>query len=382
MDARTGLVLRPLFLVDWPTHDKVLVGVGAFLPFALMWWLTLGIFVPGPEVVDYFSVSTNRWLVVYLYVQVAAVVGLLLLALGCRLRRVQRAEWLAYVTIQWFAVSTATVLLLTGPYTTPFIVYAVGLPVIGTLLFGVRPMYAGLATLVVLLVPALGLQLLGVLPYAPLFVGPPLVEGRLEGWWILGSAIPSTALAAITITAFLKLYSQLQVREAELALLAQTDPLTGLANRRRIEVSLAQQIARAGGQPGAVAILDADHFKRVNDVYGHAVGDRVLQIAAEELQSTMLGYGMVGRLGGEEFVVVFHRMGEGPPERWMELFRIRSQQAVGGRLDAEGLDEIRFSWSVGLTLLRSDDTNPVALQRADMALLDAKTMRNSLVVRA
>ncbi len=87
---------------------------------------------------------------------------------------------------------------------------------------------------------------------------------------------------------------------------AMFDGLTGLLNRTAITNCLASEMERAAraGLPLSVVLLDLDHFKRVNDVYGHAAGDAVLQEAAKRMKNSMRGYDQVGRYGGEEFLIV------------------------------------------------------------------------------
>ena len=98
------------------------------------------------------------------------------------------------------------------------------------------------------------------------------------------------------------LYLQEQLRKAALE-----DPLTGLPNRRAAISALEAEIARHGRtrEPFAAAILDIDHFKNVNDVYGHATGDSVLVEVAGRMKAAVRPYDTVGRFGGEEFLLVF-----------------------------------------------------------------------------
>jgi diguanylate cyclase (GGDEF)-like protein len=93
---------------------------------------------------------------------------------------------------------------------------------------------------------------------------------------------------------------------------ALTDPLTGLFNRRGLVEAaseLAEKHARKAGKPVAMLAFDLDHFKSINDRFGHAVGDKVLQIFAETAVQTVRPSDFVGRLGGEEFAAVLHNVG-------------------------------------------------------------------------
>ncbi len=100
--------------------------------------------------------------------------------------------------------------------------------------------------------------------------------------------------------------TQLRRLQEELADLALRDPLTGLANRRLLEILLDTALARAerSGAPLLVSLVDLDDFKRVNDEHGHAAGDAVLRQVGQRLSATVRGADVVARLGGDEFVTV------------------------------------------------------------------------------
>jgi diguanylate cyclase (GGDEF)-like protein len=88
--------------------------------------------------------------------------------------------------------------------------------------------------------------------------------------------------------------------------LSSQDPLTGLANRRHFELALEREIDRVAraGEPALVLMVDIDHFKRVNDSFGHAVGDLVLKSVAHVLQGCIRPMDIVSRIGGEEFAII------------------------------------------------------------------------------
>jgi len=104
----------------------------------------------------------------------------------------------------------------------------------------------------------------------------------------------------------LDLQSDLLAAQAQLENLATHDFLTGLWNRRAVLERLAQELARSQRErnPLGVILTDIDHFKRVNDTYGHARGDQVLQEVAKRMTETVRPYDAVGRYGGEEFLIV------------------------------------------------------------------------------
>ena len=136
-----------------------------------------------------------------------------------------------------------------------------------------------------------------------------LVHGResdslLSSAWISVLSLESflmTIAAAFILLAMSKERTELRHKTA-----AMTDPLTGLLNRRAFlqdaEALMQQQIAR--DRPIAVLLIDLDHFKSINDRFGHAVGDKVLQVFAKTARTNLRQTDLVGRLGGEEFTVM------------------------------------------------------------------------------
>lgn len=97
---------------------------------------------------------------------------------------------------------------------------------------------------------------------------------------------------------------QLRQANQKLEILASTDALTGALNRRSFSASVVEHLARYGHQPAALLLIDVDHFKLVNDRFGHECGDRALELIANTLRSRIGTQGFVGRLGGEEFGIL------------------------------------------------------------------------------
>lgn len=158
--------------------------------------------------------------------------------------------------------------------------------------------------------------------------------------------------------------------------MAQTDQLTGIANRRRTELALDEAIASAeqAGRPVSIAIFDIDHFKRVNDTYGHQAGDEVLKRVAREAAGELRSGDIVGRFGGEEFVIVL-------PDATLE---IASRVAERVRMAVEaGNTNPAVTISVGIAELASGENADTLLHRADDALYAAKRAgRNRLRLAA
>lgn len=158
---------------------------------------------------------------------------------------------------------------------------------------------------------------------------------------------------------------ELEHQNADLAEQSSTDPLTGLANRRAFSRTLDLAIAQAQalGQPLSVAIVDIDHFKSINDLHGHAEGDRVLQSLGAMLLATEAARGRIARFGGEEFVHLLPGRSLAEAVRESEYLR----EAVASM--PTGLP---VTISIGVAALQPDEDASSLLSRADQALYKAK----------
>ncbi|WP_138510211.1 PleD family two-component system response regulator [Maricaulis alexandrii] len=153
--------------------------------------------------------------------------------------------------------------------------------------------------------------------------------------------------------------------------MAVTDPLTGLHNRRYISSRLRQALAGAnnGGAPVSVLIADIDHFKSINDLYGHEAGDHVLQGFAKRMHAALRALDLAARYGGEEFLVVMP--GAGMAEAQIAAERLRAEVADTPFLLEDGTD-IAVTVSIGLAQAQVGETFESLLRRADVALYAAK----------
>lgn len=171
----------------------------------------------------------------------------------------------------------------------------------------------------------------------------------------------------------------LKQMEAELRRQAGTDSLTGLANRRAFFTAGERLLAeRDPAWPIAVLMFDLDHFKQVNDRYGHAAGDQVLRSVAAILSETLREQDLAGRLGGEEFAVVLPHTTVAGARQLAE--RLRQSAAERVRIPGSGGETVTIS--VGVAAVAPGETTlDAALSRADAALYAAKEGgRNRVVV--
>jgi diguanylate cyclase (GGDEF)-like protein len=158
---------------------------------------------------------------------------------------------------------------------------------------------------------------------------------------------------------------EVERRTAELETLARTDPLTGVANRRQLMEQGRAEIARAVRQGSSMALLmmDLDRFKRINDQLGHPAGDLALRALVRDCGEILRPFDTLGRVGGDEFVVLL------PNADAVTALRVAGRIRV--RLQARGSTP-PLTVSIGVVALRDDENLDSLLLRADQALLEAK----------
>ncbi len=221
-----------------------------------------------------------------------------------------------------------------------------------------------------------------------------LIEGfsyaTLIGITFLGSEIyfngalsisSASEVWLLTLLAGIAIWAQLTQLHMLLRLYreASRDPLTGLVNRRVLNKWLGLEISRSRqqGRPLSILLFDLDFFKKINDTYGHLIGDRVLQRFSRLLKTRLEKYNLIGRYGGEEFIAVL------PSEDAVAAMAI----AEAIRIDCHSLltsgpkgTTVGFTVSIGVTELLDSDTIESLINRVDKGLYDAKMQGRDTVM--
>ena len=200
---------------------------------------------------------------------------------------------------------------------------------------------------------------------------------RVELVHLIFAAIVTGGVAALA-NRFGEMRRHLSNQKAELAAaleriqaLATRDVLTGLLNRRAMLEQLDQQSneQERRGTPMCLALFDLDHFKRINDELGHAMGDRVLKTFASVAQEEVRGGDVLARWGGEEFLLM---MPDTPIDQALHCVQ-RIHRAVLTTDFTDVPDDFRVTFSAGLAVCRTTDDVEAAIDRADRAMYKAKT---------
>lgn len=180
----------------------------------------------------------------------------------------------------------------------------------------------------------------------------------------------------------LRMHSRALAQRDEMRKLSITDPLTGVANRRWLTSSGEVEIKKATRhrQPASILMVDIDHFKAVNDTWGHPTGDRVIRSLAKAMVSNLRDTDIVGRLGGEEFAAVLpNTEAEGA---FALANRLREFIESAAAIESDDGTPVGFTVSIGVAGREGDESSTFdeVLAKADKALYTAKDRGRNLVV--
>lgn len=204
------------------------------------------------------------------------------------------------------------------------------------------------------------------------------LQERLITWFDGTSAKHSIAVDISALKAvqneLAEAHAKIFLQNRELQVVSTTDRLTGLSNRRKLDEALTKEMERCARyvQPLSVVMMDIDHFKQVNDVHGHPVGDRVLVAVAQRLHQAMRKIDVIGRWGGEEFLVICpNTVLEGAVAMAENLRQLVQSLAISG----VGC----ITSSFGVVQLEANDAAERLIVRADAALYRAKALGRNRV---
>ncbi|HTJ42770.1 MAG TPA: GGDEF domain-containing protein, partial [Kofleriaceae bacterium] len=280
--------------------------------------------------------------------------------------------FLAIVTVTLYCTTLASFTLVTGPFAAAGWIAMVGGAVVGYVLFPRWLALAGCAWYVLLVV---GLSIiLGDHDWPALdTIAPAYAYAHLDRDEVIRQATGSLALSVLTFSVIAYVVDRWRDREARVMRLAETDALTSLTNRRRFLEIAERELARSRRykSPLALILIDLDHFKNVNDRFGHLAGDQVLIAAAKALAGGLRDVDVIARHGGEEFAILL-------PET--DLAGGREVAERSGRRLAEttilvdNSEPVHVTASMGVAATGGDRAMSLddLLRRADAALYVAK----------
>lgn len=284
----------------------------------------------------------------------------------------QRQDAASLLVCLSIGVGYTVITILAGTFTAGTNLVLIGVLAIGLLMFPMRIMvvaYVVCATM--LLWHDLGVLLAG-WTYAPALGQGLFVNDRPMWWFAVWREYVFYAGYGVLMYLLLLLFGRLDEMHASLTQLSHTDELTGLSNRRRFMAALKAELTRRerNGLPLCVALLDADHFKLINDRHGHHAGDEVLRtLGAIMLGTLRTPTDIAARLGGEEFALLL------PQTRLEDAQRVceRLRSTVAAQRFKDGAHTFQVSISIGLVEAPGPDADAEAvLVEADRQLYQAK----------
>lgn len=287
-----------------------------------------------------------------------------------------------HLAVQYFAISHVYYGYTIGLMGLPTGVVLAGVTVLGFISMNRSAVVYGFATAMIALLSITYLTLSGQIPYAPLAATSVQYDSQLQTVWTAVYGVFSIPILAILFSISYIVLRRWRMREEQVQVLSSTDPLTGLLNRRCIleHLAKAKKKSELTGEPLAVVLLDLDHFKQINDTWGHDVGDNALRVAAETLKKTVRQNDFVGRYGGEEFLIVLP--GLEPEQARMLAERIRLAIA-GTKVDINLEATLNVTASLGMCCCQTKHqlSQDELIKQADAALYQAKNDgRDKLVV--
>ncbi|MFZ5755341.1 MAG: diguanylate cyclase [Pseudomonadota bacterium] len=365
---REGSQIRRAAFVGW-------MSAPVYLWFSLWmlggWWLarSAGLadtILPGYAVLSGLGMSL-AWLLIAMY--------------GIRLdRRGHHGNGYVHFVLWTYSVSSCLACYAVGTFSIFAGLVMMGAPLIGTMLFTVRQVMVVFGTSLALMLAVSVASALGHLPYAPVFHTAPDTTLRL--YYALGGVIGAGLYVIYEVVIMVALVSAWHYREAGVLALSQTDALTGVANRRHIIDELETLLAghRRDDEPVAVLMVDIDHFKQINDRYGHLAGDRALTAAAGALRHCLRGSDRIGRYGGEEFLIL---LPGAAPEKAGEIAE-RCRHAVHETVIPDDPHRIVLTASIGVSSRPARDIRDAdhIIHLADAAMYAAKQAGRNRVTSA
>lgn len=372
---------RLVSVLEWSAVDKGLLPVAMLLAVFVQYAVWALYVLQRPDREQLVDVAVLQQLV---GIEIVFGIGALLLgALGLLLRR-KRPDLLAfqYLSTCYFAVTLVLLSHFVGTMTLATGIVLLGGPVFGFIVLDRRLVWISFLLALGLLLALSYATVFGLLTYAPLVK--PALDTSGQFFWMSSYyyfASPHIVVIIIMADQVLNWWRQ---REDMIATLSRTDVLTGIHNRRSILELLEKECARTHrhGPPMCVVLLDMDHFKKINDSWGHPVGDRVLKAAATMLRDTIRQCDAVGRYGGEEFMLLLPDTTLAGAERLVERCR---ENLAGISITSDSGESFHISASFGLVCNEQclELSPEVLIKAADDALYRAKAAgRNRVVAMA
>lgn len=355
-------LLEEEVIMNWDTLKKciLILVLGCYVNLIWLVWETFVLLNS-----DYWHVI-NVELLHHKFV-INSIFFIMLLGLISPCYALQKQAWvqrfLPYIAIGILIISLCYNGYMIGVFSPVTMVVYICLIAVGLVLFERKIVYVMLVPATCFLIVSGYLSFIDVIPYAPIFQ----IDGQLflNGFWLLSMLYFVIPILITCLILFEILLSQWRHRERLIQHLSQIDPLTNTFNRRRISQSLEYLHQQDPQNPYAVILLDLDHFKSINDQFGHHMGDTVLIAVSQKLGLHLRESDVVGRFGGEEFILILKQSSALKARQIAERCRAAIEDLVIQNEDGRA---IRITASFGIALATDKLKPQQLLDQADKAL--------------
>lgn len=289
----------------------------------------------------------------------------------------QHKRWvkltLPYLSVGLFVISLCRDGYLIGVLSPATMISYVSLVAVGLVLLPRVIVYSAFIPATLYLIGSAYLSYTGSLSYGPLFqISDHYYSNH---FWLLSMLFFIAPILCTCLILFEVLLSQWRHREHLIQQLSQMDPLTNLFNRRSINQCL-DQLNHPVHENYALVLLDLDHFKHINDQYGHHKGDEALVKVSVILSQLLRGTDVVGRFGGEEFILILHHSSLEQAQQIAERCRSAIEQI---ELFSDEGQRIQITASFGIAIAAAESRPQQLLSQADKALYQAKASGRNAV---
>ncbi|MDR7017919.1 GGDEF domain-containing protein [Acinetobacter sp. 3657] len=277
-------------------------------------------------------------------------------------------EIIPILTVQLFTVLLCHTSYLIGSFSPATMVVYVSVVAVGLVLFNRKMIYCALVPATIALLFCNFLSMFGVLQYAPLFKPEVLNQSEMHPFWVMSMLFFLLPILIACLFLFEILLTQWRSRELAIQHLSRLDPLTDVLNRRSISAYL-EKLHQQPNSLYSIVLLDLDHFKNINDHFGHSMGDQVLIQVANCLTKHLRDQDMIGRFGGEEFILLLPHTTTTQAQNIAERCRLAIANL---RFVAEDQQAFSVSASFGISSSLSADEPHLIISQADQALYAVK----------
>ena len=354
------------FIIDWSNYDKsiFILLLGCLNTLGNLFWYILA----------FSFLTTRQWLseTYFSYHFTILIITFLIYLISIILSYLYRKnrtfqKLIPYFSPIFFGVATIYTGYSVGIYNPVTIAAYVSTVLVGLVLYDRKIVYYIVVPVTIFIILVCYLTTIHQLPYAPLFSESLNLSIFYHNkFWVVSMIVLYLPIILVSILLFELLLWQWRKREGKYEKLSKTDVLTGVYNRRFIDYTLKN--LELTHEDYALALLDLDHFKKINDRYGHCIGDRVLKRVAEVLSLNIRQNDIVGRYGGEEFILILRKKTLNQALDVAERCRKQLEQEI---IMINTSESIRISASFGVAVSGSNLFEK-ALHHADQALYRAK----------